>query len=168
MIQDDGLLSLDSVRFIRGGVDNGHDFKNIIENPRSVADTIGQTLSAESEAEIKMLLDPSLIESSLIPSTQVISALNKILLDGRFIDTWRSNLEHVFSSLNIPLTPELRDELKSVDVEDLLKQETEGTDVSVVTTAAGVVAAVAVGAAVAHGVQFREEPILDFSNVPKF
>lgn len=164
-----GLLSLETIRFIRKAIENDFEFQRILENTENVSHSLSINLSSQAIEEIKHLKGDDLNSFSKLPSPSVISALNKIILDGRFIDSWQSNLDEVVSQLDINLTPQLRKELMSTSLNDLYQNNlNEEAQASVATTAAGVVAAVVVGAAVAHRDINYEEPVLDFSNIPKF
>ena len=168
-MKNSGLLNFETIQFVRKAIDSDIALQEILNNPQIVAQSLQVKLSSRSIEELTSLRENNIDKELSLPSPKVISILNKIILDGRFINSWQHNLDEVSAQLNISLTPDLREELLSTNIEDLFRNNLhEEPQASVATTAAGVVAAVVVGAAVAHVNTHDEVPVLDFSNVPKF
>ncbi len=114
-----GLLSLETIRFIRKAIENDFEFQRILESTESVSYSLSINLSPQAIEEIKHLKRDDLSSFTKLPSPNVISVLNKIILDGRFIDSWQINLDEVAAQLNINLTPHLRQELMSTSLDAL-------------------------------------------------
>lgn len=161
-------LNVESARVFREAIDRGISYSDVVKDPAGAASRAGVPLGRDGASRIAGLADPKYAASATAPSAQAIQALNAVILDGRFVDSWKEDIDAVFSKLSVPLDDAVRAELLSLDIDMLLEPDTVAADASVATTAAGVVAAVVTGAAVSTHHIARPKPVLDFSKLPKF
>lgn len=98
----DGVLEHELVRFLNSGAKL--DVKTLLQDPHEAAEKAGIKLSKRSIAQLEQLSPSRLDELPDDESREVVRFFNRVVEDGRFLDTWSIRPHEVARNLGVELS----------------------------------------------------------------
>ncbi|WP_293267027.1 hypothetical protein [Neptunomonas sp.] len=160
------MIGLREVRLIRDGIQAGLSVESIADDPSSVKNFTDIDIDKKLIEGIKSIDKSVLAERAANLSNGALEALNSIILDGRYISSWKEDIPSTLTELGIASNPETINELEQLEISDLIDLEGEQAvlRIGLIT----VVVVVYAGVRIANGHEGGIPPVLDFSQIEKF
>lgn len=155
-------LNLETLRLLRTGMLEGLSFEDMTSQPEKI---FGKEISEASIRQLKTLTTSDLHNKVADLSPQAVDMLHHILLDGRYVDTWKKDLPQVSEALGFSLSPSVQDELNGFDIDGMINHDPRYlTNIGIISVAVAVV----VGVAVSRNKLPSDPLVVDYSKIPKF
>ena len=160
-------ISIDTARVIQEALSKGLSPKALLASPDQIEQKITSPLTGQVREELSALSTSSLAKQVVAYDQETIETLNAILLDGRFVSTWKENPSETLKNLGIEPRVGLVRKIEDVDIGPLINHRPD--DVAYIGLVS-IVVAVVVGAVIARGDEQigYPPPVLDLSGVQKF
>lgn len=158
-------LSVETIRLLREGLERGLTFEVMTSRPDALEQTLGRAVPEDSIAQIRALSSSELRDRVAGLSPEAINCLHQIVIDGRFVQSWKDDIPTTLDALSLPLTPEVQRELQAFDLNDLISYEPKY--LAYIGTIS-IAVAVVVGVAVANDRLASTPMVVDLSGIPKF
>lgn len=158
-------LSVETIRFLRDGLERGLSFEEMTLRPDALEKALGRPLPDHSNTQIRALASAELRDRVASLSPHAFNCLHQIVVDGRFVQSWKDDIPVTMDALGLSLTPEVQRELQAFDLNDLISYEPKYlAHIGIISVAVAVV----VGAAVASDRMASTPMVVDLSGIPKF
>lgn len=155
-------MSFKTANLLQFGLGQGARLTEVLEQPEQFANRMGLSLGDAELAQIRRLKTDEVKDKVSGLSEGAKSFVQEVVRDGRFLIDWKDDPVSVSTKLNLPpLDPAIVNELKRIDIDDLLDPHPEAIKGIVIISIA-----VAVIVASSHVIE-DELPIIDFSKVEK-
>lgn len=158
-------LTVETIRLLRAGLERGLTFETMTAQPNTLEQVLGSPVPEASINQIRALATSELRDRVAGLSTDAISCLHRIVLDGRFVQSWKDDIPATLEALGMRADSRVQGELQAFDLNDLISYEPKF--LAYIGTIS-IAVAVVVGAAVANDRLASTPMVVDLSGIPKF
>lgn len=156
-------INFKTANFIQFSLSQGKTVQEILKNPKVVSEQMGIILDEVEFQQLKSLNENPVKNQLNTLSQDSKDFVKEVLKDGRFVLDWKDKPSQVANEIGIPISPNVENELRSINLEDFLDPNVNplaGVKIAIISVAIAVV----LGSA-----SIGDEHILvhDFSNVEK-